>query len=236
MTSSDHLIAEVNTSGQTMREYIRLDDLPVAVVDGVQTGSPTIYYGHVDHLKRLIRMTNQSWGWVWDVKYAPFGATTYVWSNPAVMNARFPGQWFQIESGLTVNGLPADTLSASYGSDGRAIAKSMGWKEAHDIIMNWAPSRPVLQDGPSVFGYVDGHPTSQSDRSGLLPNFTPIPPLKTNLNTCGDARSDLLDSLARGKMKGVDPCYALDMLWGAGFGLTKSRDVRKNGMYAVAAA
>ncbi len=33
----DHTIAELNASGQTLKEYIWLNDLPVAVVDGVGT-------------------------------------------------------------------------------------------------------------------------------------------------------------------------------------------------------
>jgi hypothetical protein len=37
-------------------EYIWLDDMPVAVVDNVQS-SPAIYYVQVDHLQRPARMT-----------------------------------------------------------------------------------------------------------------------------------------------------------------------------------
>ncbi|MBX3527185.1 MAG: hypothetical protein KF904_13340 [Rhodoblastus sp.] len=97
---NDHIIAELNASGQTLREYIWLDDMPVAVVDNVQSGSPVIYYVHVDHLMRPARMTAQDTSWVWDVIYAPFGGVSYIWSNPANIDLRFPGQWFQLESGL----------------------------------------------------------------------------------------------------------------------------------------
>ncbi len=34
---NNHIIAETNTAGQTLREYIWLNDLPVAVVDNVNT-------------------------------------------------------------------------------------------------------------------------------------------------------------------------------------------------------
>jgi RHS repeat-associated protein len=100
---NDHIIAETNTSGATLREYIWLDDIPLAVVDKVATGSPVIYYVHSDHLGRPARMTAQNQGWVWDVIYSPFGETSYIWTNPGTIDIRFPGQWFQLESGLAYN-------------------------------------------------------------------------------------------------------------------------------------
>ena len=98
-----HVIAETDTTGATRREYIWMDDLPVAVVSGVNTANPTIYYVHADHLGRPARMTAQDQSWVWDVIYSPFGATSTIWSNPATLDLRFPGQWFQLETGLAYN-------------------------------------------------------------------------------------------------------------------------------------
>ena len=46
--TNNHIIAELNSSGQTLREYIWLNDMPVAVVDNVNT-SPVVYYVQVDH-------------------------------------------------------------------------------------------------------------------------------------------------------------------------------------------
>ena len=66
---NNHIIAETNTAGQTLREYIWLNDLPVAVVEGVNTASPTVYYVHSDHLSRPARMTAQNQSWAWDVIY-----------------------------------------------------------------------------------------------------------------------------------------------------------------------
>ena len=45
---ADRIIAELDASGQTQREYIWLDDMPVAVVDNVASGNPVIYFVHVD--------------------------------------------------------------------------------------------------------------------------------------------------------------------------------------------
>lgn len=60
---SGNVIAELDAAGATVREYIWLPeteiaptaasraqiDRPVAVVDGVGGGSPTLYYVHTDH-------------------------------------------------------------------------------------------------------------------------------------------------------------------------------------------
>jgi RHS repeat-associated protein len=98
----DHIIAETDTTGTTQREYVWLNDLPVAVVDHVNTAAPTLYYVHTDHLGRPARMVAQDWSWVWDVIYSPFGGVSYIW-GPETMDIRFPGQWFQLESGLAYN-------------------------------------------------------------------------------------------------------------------------------------
>ena len=38
----------------------------------------------------------------WQAKYDPFGNVVTI-TNPTAMTARFPGQWFQIEDGLSYN-------------------------------------------------------------------------------------------------------------------------------------
>lgn len=73
------------------------------MVDNANTASPTLYYVHTDHLGRPARMVAENWAWVWDVIYSPFGGTSYLWDNTAKLDARFPGQWFQLESGLAYN-------------------------------------------------------------------------------------------------------------------------------------
>src|ERR1700692_847597 len=46
-----HLIAEADSSGNTLTEYVWLDDMPLTVVANVDT-SPTLYFVHADHLHR----------------------------------------------------------------------------------------------------------------------------------------------------------------------------------------
>ena len=86
---------------------------------------------------------------MWDVIYAPFGGVSYIWSNPANIDLRFPGQWFQLESGLAYN-----------------------WHRHYDATLGrYVQADPLgltamLSDGPSVYGYVDGNPVAYVDRNG----------------------------------------------------------------------
>jgi len=145
----DHVIAETDTSGVTQREYVWMDDLPVAVVDQASSSNPVVYYVHTDHLGRPVKMTDLAWNWVWDVVYSPFGAVSYINQNPAVMDLRFPGQWFQLENGLAYN-----------------------WHRHYDpTIGRYLQSDPLgltalLSDGPSIYGYVGQSPLVVTDFEG----------------------------------------------------------------------
>ena len=112
-----NLIAETAGGGATgatgtVREYIWLPeaeiaptfgsrtvvDRPIAVVSGVNA-TPVTYTVHVDHLNRPIKMTDAGKATVWDAVWAPWG-NVYSITGTAILDARLPGQWFQLESGL----------------------------------------------------------------------------------------------------------------------------------------
>jgi uncharacterized protein RhaS with RHS repeats len=96
------LIAEANAAtGVTMREYIWFDGRPVAVVDDVDS-TPVLYQVHVDHLGRLVMMTDSSGAVVWRATYMPFGEI-YSITGSESYDYRFPGQWFMLETGLVYN-------------------------------------------------------------------------------------------------------------------------------------
>jgi RHS repeat-associated protein len=97
-----HLIAEADDTGATLREYVWLDDMPLAVVADVDTATPHLYYVHVDHLNRPIVMTDASKTVVWNAVYRPFGEAVSI-TGSATNNLRFPGQYFLIEDGLAYN-------------------------------------------------------------------------------------------------------------------------------------
>jgi RHS repeat-associated protein len=166
-----HVIAETDPSGATQREYIWMDDLPVAVVAGVNTANPTLYYVHADHLGRPARMTDQNQNWVWDVIYSPFGATSYIWTNPATLDLRFPGQWFQLETGLAYN-----------------------WHRHYDpTIGRYLQPDPLgYGGGRNLYAYAKGNPFAYVDRDGRNPFLAAVA-----IGAITGAGTDLLIQLER---------------------------------------
>jgi YD repeat-containing protein len=106
---SGHLLVEADDSGQTLREYVWLDDMPLAVVSDVDTGSPNLYYVHADQIGTPVRMTDASKNVVWDAFYLPFGAVQSI-AGSATNNLRFPGQYFLIEDGCITIGTGITTF------------------------------------------------------------------------------------------------------------------------------
>ena len=156
-----HLSEEADGSGVALRDYIWLDDLPVAMVD--DTGSsPAIYYIHTDQLGTPRKMSDASANIVWDNSSDPFGnpvatqgtnwnAANWGSFNWAVTmlslnNLRFPGQYFDDETGLNQN-----------------------WNRDYDpTIGRYAQSDPAgLAGGINTYIYVQENPIVLSDPSGL---------------------------------------------------------------------
>jgi hypothetical protein len=102
------LLAEAADSGATLREYVWLDDMPLAVVADVNTASPSLYFVHADRLNRPIKMTDGSQGVVWDAIYRPFGEAYFI-TGSATDNLRFPGQYFLLESASPIIGIATTT-------------------------------------------------------------------------------------------------------------------------------
>ncbi|NOT71746.1 MAG: RHS repeat-associated core domain-containing protein [Hyphomicrobium sp.] len=151
-------------------------DRPVAVVDAVNTATPATLMVHVDHLNRAffalptplrgacrkrnqVRMTNSAKASVWDVTFTPWGAFhSATGARPLgsplagqTLNTRFPGQWFQLESGLHYN-----------------------WHRHYDPSLGryTQPDPLGFVDGPSVYAYVGNAPVQGSDPEGLMGRYT----------------------------------------------------------------
>jgi RHS repeat-associated protein len=163
-----NIIAETNgTATGTVREYVWLPeaeiaptigsrtvvDMPVAVVDGVNLTTPATWMVHVDHLHRPIRMTDAGKVAVWQATWSPWGAP-YQITGSAVLDARLPGQWFQLETGLHYN-----------------------WHRHYDASLGryTQPDPLGFVDGPSVYGYAGGSPQHWVDPDGLF-RITPFTP------------------------------------------------------------
>lgn len=99
-----HLIGEYDNSGDPIQETIWFGDIPVATL---QAGN--LFYIHTDHLntpRRITRPSDNVVVWRWDSD--PFGTAAADEdpdgdSTPFVYNLRFPGQYYDEETGLHYN-------------------------------------------------------------------------------------------------------------------------------------
>ena len=110
-----------------------------------QHGAPTLWHVHVDHLNRPIRMTDGAKASVWNAVWTAWGAP-HALTGAAALNARFPGQWFQVESGLHYN-----------------------WHRHYDPSLGryTQPDPLGFVDGPNVFAYAGSSPANHVDVLGL---------------------------------------------------------------------
>jgi RHS repeat-associated protein len=140
------MIAEANdATGAMIREYVWMDNLPVAMVDD-SGSSPVIYYIHADHLGRPQKLTDQNANLVWDGTFDPFGNPTGI-SGSVTMPLMFPGQYWDSETQLSQN-----------------------WNRDYDpTIGRYVQSDPIgLLAGINTYVYVFNDPVFFFDTSGLI--------------------------------------------------------------------
>jgi RHS repeat-associated protein len=140
-----HLLVESDDSGNTLTEYVWLDDMPIALIANVNT-SPSLYFVHTDHLNRPIMMTDANKAIVWQADYNPFGGV-YSITGSAINNLRFPGQYFPMEDGLHYN-----------------------WYRHYDpSIGRYVQPDPLgFIDGPGIYEYAHSTPLMKTDSRGLF--------------------------------------------------------------------
>ena len=150
---SSHLIGEYTGGGALIEETVWLGDTPVAILRPNAAGVTDIYYVHTDHLntpRRITRASDNVIVWRWNSDAYGVG---FVDQDPDgdgqlfIYNFRFPGQYFDVETGLHYN-YHRDFDPAS----GRYIE-----------------SDPIgLNGGVNSYAYANGNPVSNSDPSGLF--------------------------------------------------------------------
>jgi uncharacterized protein RhaS with RHS repeats len=91
------LIAESTSTGTIKVEYVYLNGQPLARIEG-----DNVYYYHNDHLGTPMLMTDESGSIVWEGEFLPFGEAYSVTGN-ITNNLRFPGQYYDEETGLHYN-------------------------------------------------------------------------------------------------------------------------------------
>jgi RHS repeat-associated protein len=97
---SGKLIAESDEAGNMSVEYLYVGKIRVAMVD-VETGS--MYYYLNSKLGRPGLMTDDQGVVVWEGIYKPFGEAKVHPKSSVVNNFRFPGQYYDQETGLHYN-------------------------------------------------------------------------------------------------------------------------------------
>ena len=91
------LLAETDASGQTRAEYLYLGHAPLAL-----SRSGQLYYYHNDHLGTPQTLTDGAGRVVWSARYRAFGEAS-IGVGYVTQNLRFPGQYYDEESGLHYN-------------------------------------------------------------------------------------------------------------------------------------
>ena len=97
-----NLISETTSNGDVTKDYLWLESKPIGQIDVDGNQTDTINYIHTDHLQtpRLATGSNQTISWRWESK--AFG-NTQAQDFGAVINLRFPGQYYDAESQLHYN-------------------------------------------------------------------------------------------------------------------------------------
>lgn len=137
------LYGEYDDTGHLIREYVYLNDEPLAQVNAGET----VTYLHTDHLGTPRIASNSSATKVWEWKSDAFG--NGVPTGTISVNLRFPGQYYDDESGLHYN-----------------------WNRFYDPKTGrYTSSDPIgLAGGINTYGYVGANPANLIDPLGTRPN------------------------------------------------------------------
>ena len=138
------LISETNGNGNPRRDYVYLNGEPVAMK--TYGGSAGWYWFVNDHLGTPQKMVDEAGSVVWAAAYAPFGEAR-VYSDEITNNLRFPGQYYDVETGLHYN-----------------------WHRYYDPVTGryWTPDPIGLDGGLNVYAYAGNDPVDFIDPLGLF--------------------------------------------------------------------
>jgi RHS repeat-associated protein len=167
---------------------------PQIVISGNFSISDNIYYYHNDHLGTPVMMTDSSGKTVWQAEFKPFGEPLSV-SGSITNNLRFPGQYFDAETGLHQN----------WFRDYRAeIGRYMSFDPLLSVTNRTAistcrqssthlPIKEPIKLNPFV--YADNNPINFIDPKGLK---------------CGSGWTDHIVPDSYGNFNFTNPCQAHD--------------------------
>ncbi|MDP3284134.1 MAG: RHS repeat-associated core domain-containing protein [Desulfobacterales bacterium] len=138
-----NIIGESDQAGSISKEYLYKGSSRLAMVD-VLAGK-MYYYGN-DQLGTPQIMTDSTNTVVWEADYKPFGEAEVNPNSTVVNNFRFPGQYYDAETGLYYN-----------------------WHRFYDPKMGrYVSADPIgLEGGINLYTYVLNNPIRRIDPSGL---------------------------------------------------------------------
>jgi RHS repeat-associated protein len=211
------LLGEYDSTGKAIREYVWLGNMPVAMITpdpamgaNANTAPPIIYYIHADHLNtpRVLVDKNNVMRWRWMSE--PFG-TTPADTSPAgqtalTFNLRFPGQFYDAESGMMYNYQRDYIPGIGRYAQSDPIGLSGGINTYSYTGAN--PVSRVDPDGLRWVCYVPGGCINQPDQFPVYPDFPPnvgpnqTPPLVVPSPL--DWLKDWMESRQSGKEKATD--------------------------------
>jgi len=140
-----HLMGEYDATGGVIQETVWLNDLPVGIL---KTGAR--YYVNPEHLGTPLSIVDVNGTVVWRWDHDPFGSGMPDQSpsggDAFVYNLRFPGQYYDSETGLFYN----------------------YHRDYSPVLGRYVQSDPIgLKGGVNTYGYVLGNPLGSSDAKGL---------------------------------------------------------------------
>ncbi|HFH4389501.1 TPA: RHS repeat domain-containing protein, partial [Pseudomonas aeruginosa] len=144
--------AEHDGSGRKLRAqyYLWLDSLPLATIDADydaqgKVGNPTLLYLHGDHLDTPRLATDASGQIAWQWQSDAFGRGEALSQGSTRVNLRFPGQYYDAESGLHYN----------------------YFRDYDPETGRYVESDPIgLAGGLNTYVYVEGNPLAYVDEWG----------------------------------------------------------------------
>jgi len=134
------LLGETDEAGNSQREYVWLNGSPIATIDAVEN----VAYIHTDHLFTPRLATGPAGAIVWAWEGETFGDVEPTGS--LTLNLRFPGQYFDAESGLHYNVM----------------------RDYDPALGRYVQSDPIgLISGTNLYAYVSSNPLMLFDIFGL---------------------------------------------------------------------
>lgn len=157
------LLEVTNASGVAQADYIYLDGQPIAVVNNA---SDTLYFLHNNMLGTPQLATDSSKAVAWRATYQPFGTASV--SGTVTQNLRFPGQYFDVESGWNHNGFRDYIPDLGRYAEPDPLALLGTSFDYRRFTNELTDARPAFPAGLDPFSYSDSNPLSYIDPLGLF--------------------------------------------------------------------